>query len=47
MVITFRGIRKYSTERASAKEFGGMMHDSAFQSTNERGSKFFGSTVAV
>jgi len=28
IVSTFRGIRKYSTDRASANEFGGMMHTS-------------------
>jgi len=28
MVRTLRGMRKYSTVRASAKEFGGMMQTS-------------------
>ena len=43
--MTSRGIRKYSTVRARAKEFGGMMHCSPLKSTNERGSKSFGSTI--
>ena len=42
-----RGIRKYSSVRASANEFGGMMHDDARTSTNERGSKSFGSTITL
>ena len=41
-----RGMRKYSTVRASAKEFGGMMHTSARRSTKLESSKFFGSTTA-
>src|SRR6478735_10087209 len=40
-----RGMRKNSTVRASAKEFGGMMHTSALMSTKLVGSKFFGSTM--
>jgi hypothetical protein len=44
-VTTSRGIRKYSTERASAKEFGGTMQMSPSNSTNDFGSKFFGSTM--
>ena len=31
--------------RASANEFGGMMHSSATTSTKLLGSKFFGSTI--
>src|SRR6266513_5254563 len=46
-VRMFRGIRKYSTERASAKEFGGTMQTSPSNSTNERGSKCLGSTMVV
>src|SRR3546814_8590950 len=40
-----RGMRKYSTVRASANEFGGMMQTSDFTSTNDFPSKFFGSTI--
>src|SRR3546814_9766835 len=40
-----RGMRKYSTVRASANEFGGMMQTSDFTSTNDFSSKFFGSTI--
>src|SRR5262249_57497431 len=46
-VMTSRGMRKYSTVRASAKEFGGTMQTSAFKSTNDRGSKDFGSMTVV
>src|SRR3569832_1128346 len=46
MVSTLRGMRKYSTERASAKEFGGMMHTSALMSTKLLASKLLGSTTA-
>ncbi len=42
-MITLRGILKYSTVRASANEFGGTMQTSAFRSTNDFGSKSFGS----
>src|SRR3954452_9477050 len=42
-----RGIRKYSMVRASANEFGGTMHTSVLMSTNDRGSKFFGSTTVL
>src|SRR3989449_11324791 len=45
IVSTFRGIRKYSTDRASANEFGGMIHTSPLNSTNDFGSKCFGSTI--
>ena len=38
-------MRKYSTVRASANEFGGMMHTSACTSTKLFSSKFFGSTI--
>src|SRR5204863_1867410 len=45
MVSTLRGIRKYSTDLASANEFGGMMHTSPLNSTNDFGSNCFGSTI--
>jgi len=38
-------MRKYSTVRARAKEFGGMMHSSATTSTKLFGSKCLGSTM--
>jgi hypothetical protein len=40
-----RGMRKYSTVRASAKEFGGMMHTSLRRSMKLFSSKAFGSTM--
>src|SRR3984957_5271232 len=43
-VSTLRGMRKYSTERPSAKELGGTMQTSPLNSTNDFESKFFGST---
>src|SRR6266571_4752016 len=46
IVSTSRGILKYSTDRARAKELGGMMAQSERTVTNERSSKFFGSTTA-
>src|SRR5262245_20239106 len=46
IVRTLRGMRKYSTEVASAKEFGGTMQMSPANSTNDLGSKCFGSTTA-
>src|SRR3989454_2916551 len=46
IVRTLRGMRKYSTERARAKELGGTMHTSPVNSTNDFGSKCFGSTTA-
>jgi hypothetical protein len=45
MVTTSRGMRKYSTERASAKELGGTMHTSPSNSTKLFGSKCLGSTI--
>src|ERR1700756_3357569 len=45
IVSTFRGMRKYSIERASANEFGGTMQTSPLNSTRERESKCFGSTM--
>src|SRR5215471_5982507 len=45
MVSTLRGIRKYSTERAKANEFGGTMQTSPLYSTRERASKCLGSTI--
>src|SRR5207237_956692 len=47
MVRMSRGMRKYSIVLASANEFGGMMQTSALMSTNDLGSKFFGSTMAL
>src|ERR671913_2321693 len=47
MVSTSRGMRKYSIVRASANEFGGTMQTSVFTSTNDRGSKFFGSMTVL
>jgi len=46
MVRTFRGMRKYSTERASAKLLGGTMHTSPSNSTKLFESKCLGSTMA-
>src|SRR5256885_10582266 len=40
-----RGIRKYSTERAKAKELAGTIQMSVSTSTNDLGSKFLGSTI--
>ena len=40
-------MRKYSIVRASANELGGMMQTSALMSTNDCGSKFFGSTTVL
>ena len=45
-VNTERGILKYSTVLARAKEFGGIMHSSAVTSTKLFGSNSFGSTIA-
>src|SRR5690349_24792769 len=47
MVSTSRGILKYSTERARAKEFGGTMAHSERTVTKERSSKFLGSTTVA
>src|SRR5580693_9089030 len=47
IVRTLRGIRKYSTERASANEFGGTIIESACTDTKERSSKFLGSIMAL
>src|ERR1044071_7944897 len=46
IVSTLRGMRKYSTVRASANELGGMIHTSPMKSTIDLVSKFLGSTVA-
>src|ERR1041384_1941115 len=46
MVSTLRGIRKYSTDVASANELGGTMQTSPRNSTNVLGSKCLGSTTA-
>src|SRR5580658_4192465 len=47
MVSTSRGILKYSTDRASAKEFGGTITLDACTLTNERSSNAFGSMIAL
>src|SRR6267154_3565119 len=46
IVSTFRGMRKYSTDVASANELGGTMQTSPANSTNDFGSKCLGSTTA-
>ena len=46
IVRTLRGMRKYSTERASAKELGGTTQTGPANSTNDLGSNCFGSTIA-
>src|SRR5580698_3178017 len=45
IVRHWRGMRKYSTERPSANEFGGTMHTSPLYSTNDFESKCLGSTI--
>src|ERR1700751_2000538 len=45
MVSTWRGILKYSTERASANEFGGTMATSERTVTKDFSSKCLGSTI--
>src|SRR5712671_1338705 len=45
IVKTSRGILKYSTERASAKELGGTIQTSERTVTKDRSSKFLGSTT--
>src|SRR5579864_8237116 len=45
MVSTSRGILKYSTERARAKELGGTRMDGAWTLTKDFSSKFLGSTM--
>src|SRR6202046_5974403 len=47
MVSTSRGILKYSTDRASANEFGGTITLLACTLTKERSSKAFGSIIAL
>src|ERR1700761_4304975 len=47
MLITSRGMRKYSTDRARANEFGGTITDSACTVTNDRSSNAFGSMIAL
>src|SRR6516164_10588284 len=47
IVSTSRGILKYSIERASANEFGGIMTLSATTVTNDRSSNAFGSMIAL
>src|SRR5580658_10366869 len=44
-VSTLRGIRRYSTVRAKAKELGGMIQTSADRSTKLFSSNCFGSTM--
>src|SRR5436305_2165106 len=46
-VSTSRGMRKYSTVRASANEFGGTMQTGVLRSTNERGSNALGSITVL
>src|SRR5512142_879190 len=45
IVSTFRGMRKYSTVRASANEFGGTTHTGPRKSTMDCGSTCLGSTT--
>jgi hypothetical protein len=45
IVSTVRGMRKYSSVRASAKLLGGITQTSALMSTKLFSSKFFGSTT--
>src|SRR6186713_2091280 len=45
IVSTVRGMRKYSTVRASANELGGMMQTSPLKSTNDFSSNALGSTI--
>src|SRR5258706_9129590 len=45
IVSTLRGMRKYSTVRASANELGGMMQTSPTKSTNDPASNALGSTI--
>src|SRR5580704_16023104 len=45
IVSTLRGMRKYSTDRPSANEFGGTMHTGPLNSTKDLASKFLGSTI--
>src|ERR1700676_3116589 len=45
IVSTFRGMRKYSIERANANEFGGTRQTSPLNSTSERGAQFLGTTI--
>src|ERR1700756_2296647 len=47
IVSTLRGMRKNSTVRASANEFGGITQESALMSTNDLSSKFLGSTIVL
>src|SRR5512146_1548324 len=47
MVSTFRGMRKYSTVRASANELGGTMHTAPLKSTMLAGSMRLGSTTVL
>src|SRR5579884_1261924 len=46
IVKTLRGILKYSTDRASAKELGGTRIESARMVTNDFSSNALGSTIA-
>src|SRR5580704_8219636 len=47
IVSTSRGMRKYSTDRARANEFGGTIMLSASTETKLRSSKFLGSMMAL
>src|ERR1700761_5062010 len=46
IVSTFRGILKYSIDRARANEFGGTITLGAVTVTNDRSSNAFGSIIA-
>src|SRR3981189_390888 len=45
IVSTFRGILKYSTDLATANEFGRSRQASLLMSASDRGAKCFGSTI--
>ncbi len=47
IVSTSRGMRKYSTVRASANEFGGTMQTGPLKSTMLAGSTALGSTTVL
>src|SRR5579862_6817671 len=47
IVKTLRGMRKYSTLRANAKELGGMMHSLPSKDMNAFSLKFLGSTTEL
>src|SRR6185503_3914997 len=47
IVMTSRGIRKYSTLRPNANEFGGTMQMGPLKSTNDFASNCLGSTIVL